>query len=59
MAFRPMHDRVLVRRMDEDSKNCGRDYHPGFRARKNHHKASLSLSVLVSEPKTVKLHRLM
>ena len=24
MAFRPMHDRVLVRRMDEDSKTaCG------------------------------------
>ncbi|NCG09988.1 MAG: co-chaperone GroES [Alphaproteobacteria bacterium] len=23
MAFRPMHDRVLVRRMDEDSKTAG------------------------------------
>ena len=23
MAFRPMHDRVLVRRMDEDSKTSG------------------------------------
>ena len=23
MAFRPMHDRVLVRRIDEDSKTAG------------------------------------
>ena len=50
MPFRPMHDRVLVRRVDDP--NCGGIIIPDP-AQKNHHKALSSLSELVSEPKTV------
>ena len=58
MTFRPLHDRVLVRRVEEVTKTAGHFIISNTAFRKNHQKALSSLSAAVHVLKTAPSHRL-
>ena len=56
MAFRPMHDRVLVRRMDEDSKTARIITPDSAQEKPSQGVIAVGTGLRIN---TVKLHRLM
>ncbi len=55
MKFRPLHDRVVVKRIDAEAEDCRRHHHSRHRARKSRARAKSSPSARVAATRAGKL----